>query len=65
MSGSPYDDRVMSLARANQMRKYAYEPEYAPQVDDYWTVDWFARLGTEKSSENPFQIGVHNVRGTL
>ena len=28
MSGSPYDDRVMALALANQMRKYAYEPEY-------------------------------------
>ena len=65
MSGSPYDDRVMSLALANQMRKYAYEPEYAPKVDDYWTVDWFARLGTETSTDSPMQIGIHNVRGTL
>ena len=28
MGGSPYDDRVMALALANQMRKYAHEPEY-------------------------------------
>ena len=65
MSGSPYDDRVMALALANQMRKYAYEPEYAPKVDDYWTVDWFARLGTETTTDSPMQIGIHNVRGTL
>ena len=65
MSGSPYDDRVMALALANQMRKYAYEPEYAPQVDDYLTVDWFARLGDNTPKSNPLQIGIHNVRGTL
>ena len=66
MSGSPYDDRVMSLALANQMRKYAHEPEYAPQVDDYWTVDWFARLGSGRDPmESSMQIGIHNVCGTL
>ena len=36
MNGSPYDDRVIALALANQMRKYAYAPEYAQKVDDYW-----------------------------
>ena len=62
MSGSPFDDRVMALALANQMRKYAHAPEFAADVDDYWTVDWFRRQsGTQ--SENPFQIGVHAVRG--
>ena len=65
MSGSPYDDRVMALALANQMRKYAHEPEYAPKVDDYWTIDWFARLAVDEPAENAFQIGVHNLRGTL
>jgi hypothetical protein len=65
MSGSPYDDRVMALALANQMRKYAHEPEYAPKVDDYWTVDWFARLGDNKAKGNPLQIGINTVRGTL
>ena len=65
MSGSPYDDRVMALALANQMRKYAYEPEYAPQVDDYWTIDWFARLGNDQKEADPLQIGLNSVRGTL
>ena len=64
MSGSPYDDRVMALALANQMRKYAYEPEYAPEVDDYWTVDWFARLGNVSEASSPYNIGSYTVRGT-
>ena len=64
MSGSPYDDRVMALALANQMRKYAYEPEYAPEVDDYWTVDWFARLGNVPEASSPYNIGSYTVRGT-
>ena len=64
MSGSPYDDRVMALALANQMRKYAYEPEYAPEVDDYWTVDWFARLGNVSEESSPYNIGSYTVRGT-
>jgi len=40
MNGSPHDDRVMALALSNQMRQYAFMPEYAPAVDDYGTVDW-------------------------
>ncbi len=64
MSGSSYDDRVMALALANQMRKYAYEPEYAPEVDDYWTVDWFARLGNVSEASSPYNIGSYTVRGT-
>jgi hypothetical protein len=64
MSGSPYDDRVMALALANQMRKYAHEPEYVADTDDYWTVDWFARLATDAPVRNNTQIGARNVRGT-
>ena len=64
MSGSPYDDRVMALALANQMRKFAYEPEYAPEVDDYWTVDWFARLIPGQYDEDPLTIGLNTIRGT-
>lgn len=44
MGGSPHDDRVMAIALANQMRQYAFMPEFAPKMDDYWTVDWFARM---------------------
>ena len=64
MSGSPYDDRVMALALANQMRKYAHEPEYVQDNDDYWTVDWFARLATDVPVRNNNRIGARNVRGT-
>ena len=64
MNGSPHDDRVMALALSNQMRQYAFMPEYAPAVDDYWTVDWFARM--VKPDENPdLRIGANTVRGTV
>ena len=64
MGGSPYDDRVMALALANQMRKYAYEPEYAPEVNDYWTVDWFARLAMNEPDGPTMRIGASTIRGT-
>ena len=64
MSGSPFDDRVMALALANEMRQYAFMPEYAPATDDYWTVDWFARM--VKPDEKPdLRIGSHTIRGTV
>tara|TARA_R110001592_G_scaffold47836_1_gene151179 strand:- start:785 stop:1099 length:315 start_codon:yes stop_codon:yes gene_type:complete len=65
MSGSPYDDRVIALALANQMRKFAYAPEYTHKVDDYWTIDWFARLGTDKAAVGEdLMIGGNTRRGT-
>ena len=64
MSGSPHDDRVIALALANQMRKYAHAPEFAPAVDDYWTVDWFRRQIPSERAVGSTQIGLHNVRGT-
>jgi len=62
MSGSPHDDRVIALALANQMRKYAFAPEFAPAVDDYWTIDWFNRQGSG-AVVAPLQIGANTVRG--
>ena len=65
MSGSPYDDRVIALALANQMRKYAYAPEFVQKVDDYWTVDWFARLADRSAAVgDDLRIGATTVRGT-
>jgi len=65
MSGSPFDDRVMSLALANQMRKYAHAPEYVEKPDDYWTVDWFKRLALrETDPKDELRIGTNSVRGT-
>ena len=67
MSGSPHDDRVMALALSNQMRQYAFMPEFITKQDDYWTVEWFRKLlpNTEKPKEEEFQIGQNTVRGTL
>ena len=66
MSGSPHDDRVMALALSNEMRQYAFMPEFAQKVDDYWTVDWWARLaGKTDDDVNPLVIGANNVRGTV
>ena len=65
MSGSPYDDRVIALALANQMRKYAYAPEFVQKVDDYWTVAWFKRLALrEPDDRDPFLLGGRGIRGT-
>ena len=64
MNGSPHDDRVMALALSNQMRQYAFMPEFTPVADDYWTIDWFARM--VKPEENPdLRIGANTVRGTV
>jgi hypothetical protein len=65
LSGSPFDGRVMALALANQMRKYAYAPEFVQKVDDYWTVDWFARLADRSGAVGgDLRIGGTTVRGT-
>ena len=63
MSGSPYDDRVMALALANQMRKYAFVPEYVQKVDDTWTFDWWRRQ-VPSEVPNADTIGLHTFRGT-
>ena len=63
MSGSPHDDRVMALALANQMRKYAFIPEYVQQVDDTWTFNWWMREASKKEPVSD-TIGMNTVRGT-
>jgi hypothetical protein len=66
MSGSPHDDRVMALALANEMRQYAFMPEFVQKVDDYWTIDWWARLAGKADDDiSPLLIGAHNMRGTV
>jgi hypothetical protein len=63
MGGSPHDDRVMSLAIANQMLGYAYAPEYKEERDDYWTIDWWSNLSSngEVASED-WVIGSNSLR---
>ncbi len=64
MSGSPYDDRVMALALANQMRKFAFVPEYVEKVDDTFTFDWWVRQ-IPRHTPVADTIGSHLGRGTV
>ena len=63
MSGSPHDDRVMALALANQMRKYAFIPEYVQKVDDMYTFDWWMRQANKPEPVGD-TIGLNTIRGT-
>ena len=63
MSGSPYDDRVMSLAIAVQMLQYAFEPIYKVEKDDYWTLEWFSKLANDgNKKDSKWVIGGNNTR---
>jgi hypothetical protein len=63
MHGSPHDDRVMSLAIANQMLKYVWLPEYranlAPRKN---TFGWFEQFIPKAQTPERVKIGAHNVR---
>lgn len=62
MAGSPFDDCVISLAITNQMRKFAYQPEYYGKTEAMWgTMDWWTEelnkdIGKAKK-EAAFTIG--------
>jgi hypothetical protein len=63
MSGSPYDDRTISLAIGNQMLKYVWLPEYrgdakVPKNSLLW---WEQHLMSNQTS-NKVPMGAHNVR---
>jgi len=60
--GSPHDDRVMSLAIANQMLKYVWLPEYRPKTDAPWgTLDFFAsKVKKPKMEKDRPYIGQFN-----
>jgi hypothetical protein len=68
MHGSPFDDRVMALAIANQMLKYVYLREYQPiTTPPPGTFGWMERMmfGELARRERPKErvpIGTHNVR---
>jgi Terminase large subunit, T4likevirus-type, N-terminal len=73
MSGSPFDDRTISLSIANQMIKYVWLKQYEPEREPGpGTMGWFERqlygddvLKRITPSKRPPErepIGVHNVR---
>lgn len=66
MHGSPYDDRVMSLAIAVEMTKFARSPAYYQDKDDGWgTLDWWEQQ-IEVVPADDFVIGGMSTRkGTV
>jgi len=61
MHGSPHDDRVISLAIANQMCQYQRTPDAtSDEANEYWTLDWFR--GLLKEADTKPRLGEHNVR---
>jgi len=62
MHGSPFDDRVVSLAICVQMLNHAADPDYEREDEDYTSV-WYRikQMMGEDSPESMF-IGGRNVR---
>lgn len=64
--GSPFDDRVMSLAIAIQMLDYTHVAHEEEVKDDTWTLDWWSQLIDDEEARskrnNVVLIGQHNVR---
>lgn len=64
MHGSPHDDRVMSLAIANQMRTHQREVVQTPSGEPgYMTMDWWRNLAAEDDKPTKQRLGAYNIRG--
>lgn len=62
MHGSPHDDRVMSLAIAQEMTKFAHAPEYQREGDHGWgTLSWWESQ-VDGGAPKPFVIGSGSTR---
>jgi hypothetical protein len=62
MHGSPHDDRVMSLAIANQMLHYVWQPEYQVSLSPpKFSLAWFDQFKHDTGPERT-AIGSFNVR---
>jgi hypothetical protein len=62
MHGSPHDDRVMSLAIANQMLKHVWLPEYQVELSPpKLSIAWFEMMGRPEAEPRQ-AIGSFNVR---
>ena len=62
MHGSPHDDRVMSLAIANQMLKYVWLPEYRSDLSPVKnTLGWWEKFLVKEKEQPKVLIGSFNV----
>ena len=65
MSGSPFDDQVVSLAIANQMRQYARVNVKKEEINDYWSWSYFLRQVTDDTpGKGRYRIGQDYVRSS-
>ena len=63
MTGSPHDDRIISMAIATQMLKYVWLPEYRGDVSlPKNSLMWWEQHLFSPQGENRMFIGSHNVR---
>lgn len=67
MDGTPYDDRVISLAIANQMRKHAHQFDATIQKQvPMFSAEWFERkveaAERARTVSDRIPLGTHNVR---
>lgn len=63
--GSPFDDRVMSLAVGVQMIPHASTAEYAAEDSDYGTFNYYLRKVLSKPEGEYVPIGANNVRDAV
>lgn len=62
MHGSPFDDQVMALGIAQEMRQFVFTPQYNLRNDDYMTGAYMERLLLEQDDGEGTFIGAHNLR---
>lgn len=63
MHGSPFDDCVMALAIANQMRKHAFQSQEVDRKDRRWTLEWWLDQDDMDGAQGRRHvIGANNVR---
>ena len=65
MGGSPFDDRVIALAIANQMLRFAVAPEYRKPEEVYGTFNYFKDRVLRDVKKDSVPLGAYNIQGTL
>ena len=61
MGGSPFDDRVVALAIAYQMLRFAVAPEYTTPQDTYGTFDYFKDRLIREGRNSGTPLGANNI----
>lgn len=62
MKGSPFDDRVISLALAVQMLNHAADPDYTTEEENFHSFDYHLKRLLNQTDPGVNRIGAHNVR---